>query len=270
MERHALVRLVSDSASRRADRERSACRWCQTRRGTWRRYVRRAAGRGISHRIGVAGATMGGSFSGRSATKFLRSGSRTTRKPSRVAAFAVQAAKWARSMAGTRHIRHETAQLVAVRTQDCRPTCRGCSSELLGACANRSATPRSPGESCLRRRPRRWDRWRLGRQAEVVENPEDAVLFADGGVQSATAPAARAGEHIDDVDAAQQLGPRVADGPEAPLDVLPRSARSCRSSTFCVTSTRSWLFASSSAVNVACARCAALVCTSRNCARRSC
>jgi hypothetical protein len=69
---------------------------------------------------------------------------------------------------------------------------------------------RSPRQPRLWRRSRGRDRWRCYRQAEVVEDPADAVRVVDGGEQIATPPAVRAGEHVDEVDAAQQLGPGVA------------------------------------------------------------
>ena len=86
------------------------------------------------------------------------------------------------------------------------------SSESLGTWIRRHGSPRdsrSPRPPRLWLRPRGRDRWRFCRQAEVVEDPADAVRVVDGGEQSATLPAARAGEHVDEVDAAQQLGPGV-------------------------------------------------------------
>ncbi|MEQ1631729.1 MAG: hypothetical protein ABL997_05115 [Planctomycetota bacterium] len=44
----------------------------------------------------------------------------------------------------------------------------------------------------------------------MLEDPADAVRVVDGGEQSAATAAIRAGQHIDEVGAAQQLGPGVA------------------------------------------------------------
>ena len=54
--------------------------------------------------------------------------------------------------------------------------------------------------------PRPRDRRRLGREAEMVENRHDGGLVGDVG-ENATPAAARAREHVVEVDASEQTGP---------------------------------------------------------------
>ena len=53
----------------------------------------------------------------------------------------------------------------------------------------------------------------------MVEDPANAVLVVDGGEQSAATATTRAGQHINEIDAAKELGPGVA---LARAVVLPR------------------------------------------------
>ena len=94
---------------------------------------------------------------------------------------ATRSQKWPPSLAPAARSRREIRSPAAQGTHRRRPSCRVCSSDGLDSAPTPSRDPRSPRQSRLRRRPRRCDRWRLGGQAEVVEDPADAVRVVDGG-----------------------------------------------------------------------------------------